>query len=400
MKIFLRLLVLSAVCAAFCFAPKLFAQSQPSPDGQPTPSGSKTPAKKVWTNENISSVRGNISVVGGPSSASSRSGRRSGSTSNGATFVDPKEGQIVHPGETIHIDLNVDSDITPVKAVGIISHIGTSDNFREGPPYSFTFTIPEKEIKGSNSRLIGFQELTLFGTVVGRKDYELATTTVDVEEDELPVSIVATSTAMSQWDRIPNHLNFSEAGQHEEIDINAKFPNGHQLDVTESTNTTLSSENPSVVEVSDDGGLTAIGPGQTRIIATYSMGGQQKTCYVSVTVEGASAGRTITGEQLSTNRLIASPANFNFGDVPTNASGSQVQVTITNNTRVDVLIYQIKAQDFRLKSESCSNTTLPPGGSCIITATFAPTRPGDVHGYIFVPNSATILSVPLFGRGT
>jgi hypothetical protein len=44
--------------------------------------------------------------------------------SNGASFVNPKEGQIVHPGETIHIDLVVDAGLIPLKGVGIVSPMG------------------------------------------------------------------------------------------------------------------------------------------------------------------------------------------------------------------------------------------------------------------------------------
>jgi hypothetical protein len=46
------------------------------------------------------------------------------------------------------------------------------------------------------------QELTLFGAVVGRKDYDLATTTVDVEEPDLPVSFFAACvrTRRQGWD--------------------------------------------------------------------------------------------------------------------------------------------------------------------------------------------------------
>jgi len=220
------------------------ANQTPAPATNPTPSPDAKKTKKVWTNENISSVRGNIFVAGRPPSASDRSSRSPASTSNGATFINPKEAQIVHPGETIHIDLAVDSGITPVKAVGIVSPMGISHEDREGPPYSFTFTIPDEDLRGSSHRLIGFQVLTLFGTVVGRKDYDLATTTVDVEENDLPLSFFAAGGTISQWDPVPNHLSFFEPGVDEQINIYAKFPNGHELDVTESTCLSFSSENP------------------------------------------------------------------------------------------------------------------------------------------------------------
>lgn len=394
MKYSLRPLVFGAFCTFFCAAFPSSAQNPPPPEAQPpAPSVPQSPAKKVWTNENISSVRGNISVPGGPPSAPGRASRSPASTSNGARFINPKEAQIVHPGETIHVDLAVDSGITPVKGVVIVSPMGFSNQDREGPPYSFTFTVPDADLTGSSHRLIGFQPLTLFGTVVGSKDYGLATTTVDVEETDLPLSFFAAGGTTSQWDPVPNHVSFYKPGVDEQINIYAKFPNGHELDVTESTYLSLSSENPAVAIVADDGTIASVGPGQTRIVVAYSLGGQQKLFYVPVTVDGAVGS--------ASHSLEASPATFNFGDVPSNTASPSLQITITNHTQSDVQISKLEPRGgFLVSTENCSNTILSPDGSCTITVAFTPMRPGPVHSNIFVPNSHTILSISLFGNGT
>jgi len=120
-----------------------------------------------------------------------------------------------------------------------VSPMGFSNEVREGPPYSFAFRVPDKDLTGSSHRLIGFQSLTLFGTVVGRTDYDLAATIVDVEESDLPLCLFASGRS-SQYG--PLNLNFYALGGDDEIDIYAKFPNGHELDVTESTYIALSSE--------------------------------------------------------------------------------------------------------------------------------------------------------------
>jgi ASPM-SPD-2-Hydin domain-containing protein/Big-like domain-containing protein len=323
-----------------------------------------------------------------PSQAQEQFSRPPTSTSNGATFINPKAGQIVRPGETFLIDLAVDPGITPVKAVGIISPIGWSNELREGPPYSFTFTVPSESRSGCGGHIIGFQDLTLFGTIVGRRDYDLATTTVDVEEPGIPVSFYALGNMMSRWDPIPNHVRFVWPGSDEQISICGKFPNGHDLDVTQSTYLTLSSENPAVAFVEDDGTVTAVSPGETRVIATYSLGTQKKLFYVPVTVDAFPYG------------IKASPAAFNFGEIPSDTTSSPAKISVTNQTRNEAHIFKLILRGVTVTSENCSNSTLPPGGSCTITVTFTPRSPGPVHGIIFVPSNDNQVTVVVIGKGT
>ena len=358
MRCFLSSTVLGTLCACLCVAVPSPAQNPPAPEAR-SPSVS-TPHTRLPA-----------------------------SISNGATFINPKEGQIVRPGETFNIDLNVDSGVTPVKGVGIVSPMGISNEAREGPPYSFTFTVPDTNLTGATHRLIGFQQLTLFGTVVGRKDYDLATTTIDVEESDLPLSFFAAGGTISQWDRVPNHLSFFGSGVDQQIDIYARFANGHELDVTESTYLSLSSENSAVAIVADDGTIASVGPGETRIIVTYSLKTQRKLFYIPVTVHRA------------VNGLDVSPATFDFGDVPSNTASAPIQITITNHTRSDVRMFKLEPRGgFLVTLENCSDTILAPGGSCAMTVKFSPISPGQEHSNIFLPNSHTaITSISLFGNG-
>jgi hypothetical protein len=274
MKCSLHRLMFGTVCYLVCF-PLLSTAQTPITSSSESSLPSAHPAKRVQANQSL----GN-----GASSAPDRSSREPSSFSNGATFVNPKPGQIFHPGETIHIDLDVDPSIIPVKAIGIICPVAVSNESRSGPPYSFTLTLPDQDIWGQ--RLIGLQELTLFGTVVGRQDYAFAGVTVDVEEAELPISLTVARS-------IPNHLSVGDLGE-EEIAIYAKFPNHpeHEINITGSTYLTLVSENPAVARVSDDGTITWTAPGQTRIVATYTVGTERKILYVPVTVEGSKKGRS------------------------------------------------------------------------------------------------------------
>jgi hypothetical protein len=385
---YLRFAVCGLLTTHLCFALPSFARNPQDPATQPSaPSGAQSAPKKVWTNENIGTARGAVSVIGGTSD-SARSRRQPSSMSNGATFINPKEGELVRPGDTIHIDLTVDSDVTPAKGLAIISPMGLSKEIREGPPYSFTFKIPESDLRGASNRLIGLQDLTLFGTVIGRKDYGLAATTVDVEEPEFPVSLEVIGPVVTKY--IPYPLKFFETGVDERIDIYARFPNGREHDVTDSTYLSLTSENPNVARVGDEGTITSVGPGQTHIIITYTLGDKQKQIALPVAVAGSQP-----------SGLDVSPATLDFGNVPSGVSSAPLRVTLTNQTRADVHLFKLEPRGgFAVGPENCSEATLAPGDSCAITVTFAPIRPGPVHATIFVPNSHTMLSIALFGNGT
>jgi hypothetical protein len=178
---------------------------------------------------------------GNPVSASDRFSRLH-ATSNEAAFVNPKVGQVVHAGETIHIDATVDSGIVPVKALVINSRLGWS------------------------------QQIGLFGAIVGRKDYELVTTTVDVEESDLPLSLFTAGGFVYQTNNHRARANFSEVGQQQSIWVQAKFPNGPELDVSGSTYLSVSSENPKKVAAARATDnriyINWIGAGQTRLAVT------------------------------------------------------------------------------------------------------------------------------------
>lgn len=99
---------------------------------------------------------------------------------------------------------------------------------------------------------------------------------------------------------------FVDLGEDSRIAIYAKFPDGHESDVTNSTYLSISSENPAIAFVVDNETVVSVRPGQTRIVVTYKIGHQQMQILVPVTVEDGSPG------------IEVSPAFFNFGDVRSN----------------------------------------------------------------------------------
>src|SRR6266536_1649707 len=180
-----------------------------------------------------------VVLVSGVSTTQAAPPRKFGAaTSNGARFINPKEGQIFHPGDTISISFKLDPKIEKlVKAIAIISSMGDL-HFREAPPYSFTIAVPGTQLRGSSGSLIGFQELQLSGAIVGqeRNDDDLATTTIDVEEPDPPVSLEV----VGPLQPIHNRLMFLGLGEDSRIAIYARFPDGHESDVTNSTYLSIS----------------------------------------------------------------------------------------------------------------------------------------------------------------
>lgn len=329
-----------------------------------------------------------VLLVNGISTAQAAHPQKVGTaTSNGARFINPKEGQIFHPGDTVSIGFELDPKIEKlVKAIAIISSMGDLQ-FRESPPYSFTIAVPGKQLHGSSGSLIGFQELTLSGVLAGHeKDNDnLATTTIDIEEPDPPVSLEV----VGPLQPIHNRLMFVALGEDTRIAIYARFPDGHESDVTNSTYLSISSENPAIAFAVDNETVVSVAPGQTRIIVTYKIGHQQKQILVPVTVENWSPG------------IDVSPAFFNFGDVRSNTVSKPLQVTFTNHTQEKVHISKLQPMGgFVIGLENCTDAILPASGSCTITVTFHPIRPGAVYSTIYVGNDQTgAETIFLLGNG-
>jgi hypothetical protein len=371
----------ASVLALLCVVPVIYAQDS-SPSAQTRPP--EDASKKIGTNENIRSVRSGVPPAGEPGSdTSSSNDREFESSSNGATFINPKPGQVVHPGETFPVDLAIDPGVTLIGAAGIMSPIGFSDQAREAPPYSFTFTVPEKDSNGGTERLLGRHALFAMGDVAGRKKNsnevpDLATTTIDVEEPGLPLSLVATQGGSVYG---PFQIRFPAPGRDDFFAIYAKFSDGQELDVTHSSYLQLTSGDPGIVRVFDQDRAVSIASGNARIMATYTVGGQQKRLSIPVSVGQANS------------VLTASPTSIDFGDIPVGTTSPSRQVTVTNNSSNAVKIYGVS---HAAGPENCSNTTLAPGASCTLTVSFYTNTRGPSYSTILIDNGP---SIALIGNG-
>jgi hypothetical protein len=209
---------------------------------------------------------------------------------------------------------------------------------------------------------------------------------VDVEESEMPAKLSATGNMMSQYG--PPGLRFFGAGSQQWLAIIGTFPNGDVLDVVNSTHLKLASENPKVVSVGEEGMLTSLGPGTASITATYTVGAQTMQISIPASVT------------ISNSGLVPTPLSLDFGDQPAGTASSPLQVTLTNHSLGAITIYKFEIRASVRESDDCTSAPIPPGGTCTISITFIPIRPGPSRGIIYIPNSRSgQLSFPISGNG-
>lgn len=165
--------------------------------------------------------------------------------------------------------------------------------------------------------------------------------------------------------------------------ICGKFSDGRELDVT-NLHTYLFYQTILPL-VSQYSAITSIGPGDTMVIFTYTLGTQSRKLAIPVHVEA------------STARLSASPAFVDFGDQAIGTNSAPRQVVITNNSGYPIKLYEPRMLGFHLEAGNCTNTTLPLGGQCFITVTFGPETNGPHHENLDFPNSNCEFAI--YGNG-
>jgi hypothetical protein len=379
----MRLFCVALVCITI-FSGEGIAQNTDNPSvavGQTSDTSAKpvTKPKKVWTNDDFDP---SFPSPGEAAPLARRSSARR--FSDAVIFLTPHGGDVVQPGDVLHIGISVARGKVNGPVV-IVSPIGDSNEVRESPPYSFTMNVSRDDTVGAGSPLIGMHPITASGKLEGQ--YDLASIDVDVEEREMPTKLSIGGNMAGQYG--PPEASFFEAGQQDSIRIFAKFPNGDEFDIINSTYLKLVSENPNVVNVGEAGRLTSIGPGKTTVTATYSFGGQTSQLSLPVSVSVPSVG------------LIPNPFSLDFGDQPVGRWSNPLQVVLTNRTDSTIKIYAPEIRQAAARaSDDCTGSPLPPGGSCTMSVTFLADQPGRCQGVIYIPNSHSMqISLPVSGNG-
>ncbi|HET9184455.1 MAG TPA: Ig-like domain-containing protein [Candidatus Angelobacter sp.] len=172
----------------------------------------------------------------------------------------------------------------------------------------------------------------------------------------------------------------------------ATFPDGSVLDVTESSNVSYQSTNPSIATVDQFGTTTAVSPGSASIVITYTnpTGGPNLQKSVPVTV--------------LTPAVTVSSSSLTFGaDLGLRVGGSETQHLMLQNTTLinsSLTITSISAVGDYAETDNCvTSLPLPVSGTCTVDVTFTPTAQGERTGTLTIVNNSSSVATAISLNG-
>ena len=177
-------------------------------------------------------------------------------------ITSPSNGTVVTPGQSLKVTV----EATPADAFKSMSIIATWQGAegRVSPPWEFTIKVPETA--GARKHA-----LTAVGAVTpGQPIYSSAISLV-LEPSDAPATLRVQPSVLSLTPGGTGHLL-----------VFGDFAGGRQMVLTESTRLKFTMDNPGILTVGDQGIVTALAPGSTKLTIAY---GQAKT-EIPVTVLG------------------------------------------------------------------------------------------------------------------
>lgn len=262
----------------------------------------------------------------------------------------PADGTVVHPGQTIKVRVTSSTDRT-LSSLFVVSPLSDlpPDVVTKSVPVELTVTIPSTVEKA------GPYPFTAMGTTTAGELVESDPITLDVERDDMPVSL---------WSQFDKHF-FTAKGQSVPMMLTATFSDGKIIEVTESPNVSYHSTDAKVVTVDEAGTAAAVETGTAAIIVSYkNPNGPDVRLTIPVTVERF--------------QVTFSPSSLDFGNVRVGSSAS-LSVTATNNAVSDsqLRIKAVSTTGPYSETDNCmASSPLALDATCQITITFRPTETG------------------------
>lgn len=301
----------------------------------------------------------------------------------------PREGTVVHPGDTITITVSSPSG-TAVGPFFVLGEGGiVADQIAGRLPAQFQVLIPKH--LAPREYMVSAVGKTENGQEAAAEiilDVEMPDSSTHGSPAQNADPSVSTATAEKLTAHLAS-LSLESQGQQYPLTFIATYSNGAEVNVTESSRLVLRSANPNIAKVDTSGMVTAVNPGETTITAIYLEGGRSVRVNVPVTVD----------PQIVT----AMPAALDFGPIPVGGS-SQRQVRLTFNTENPTIGFKsIKITGSFSQTNDCPSVSAKRTQStCTVTVTLTATQPGMQRGELTLyDNFATVpTTIPLIGKAS
>jgi hypothetical protein len=164
----------------------------------------------------------------------------------GLQITSPTDGAVFHRGDTVTVivtttsgagyqtvQLNTGPGLMLTQGLGLLNP--------SGPPYQFPFTIP-------NNAVIGMHFVNAVAGTRGQQPVRSPDIHIDVEPSAAVASIKVQPSSVSLGPK---------AGDHERLKVYGTFADGSVVDITQSTQITYTSIDPSIAAVNNTGLVTA-----------------------------------------------------------------------------------------------------------------------------------------------
>jgi hypothetical protein len=237
------------------------------------------------------------------------------------TITSPANGAVVTPGQSVAVSVRVSSGSYPSG----IAIIGQDPLGAVGPQLgsalTFNLTIPTVVAPGPYS--VTAMGVNSAGALVSSTPVNL-----NVERLDIPTTLTVQ----------PSSVNFRFAGDSTPLTVTGTFPGGMLLNITHSSQLTLTSANSSVA-TAQYGLVTATGPGTTNVSVRYGA----LTAQIPVTVP-----TLIRGDLNGDGRVDQSDLNIILAALNTPASGPNDARDLNHDGKINAL-------DARILVTLCTN---------------------------------------------
>jgi hypothetical protein len=260
-------------------------------------------------------------------------------------------GTVVAPGQAVTVRVSSPNN-SRFRAVLVIGEgpIGTA-----GPldlPAQFSLRVP------ADIPLRKYGVTALGVTPAGQQ--VAAQIEIDVERPDMPVRL---SYQLRQ-------LIFGAENEESRWGVTARFADGTDFDVTESTKVTYSSSDPNVATVDENGMVRSVAEGEADLIVAYGP---------------AAAGiRATVPMSVPPSLLSVAPRSLDFGR-QTIGSTTTRRMMVTNAGNDNLKILKVTVAGDYAATDNCADVSpLSPGASCAIDVTFGPKGTGQQPGTVAI----------------